>query len=308
MYKNNVLQSCEERKRIYAIFDSGVCANPIEEIVSILRLISPKAPIETVLRLHRDVSALFHGNISGFKANNNRYHDLRHTYAVVVATVRLMHGCAVEGTSWSSSALLHSVISAYFHDTGLLLRSIEKASSGAVFTSQHEKRSVEIIDDYLKLYPVAGVNRADYTNIIYATSMELDFNGLAFSTNELRGVAQVVASADILAQMADRYYIEQLPHLYQERRTGGLISHTSPFELMKDTARFYHDVIEQRLDVTFGGISDSMRSHFRERWQLDRDLYRENIQANIDYLKLIVARCENAPQTVFNYLQRRPPR
>ena len=37
-----------------------------------------------------------------------------------------------------------------------------------------------------------------------------------------------------------------------------------------------------------------MRTYFKDRWNMDRDLYEEAISKNIDYLKSLIVLCEES--------------
>lgn len=103
----------------------------------------------------------------------------------------------------------------------------------------------------------------------------------AFLTEKIRLAGQVVGSADLLAQMADRYYQECLPLLFHEQKEGDAHQHDSPLELMQRTAQFYHTTINERLRVVFADISQAMRVHFQERWNIKRDLYSDYISGKM---------------------------
>ena len=118
---------------------------------------------------------------------------------------------------------------------------------------------------------------------------------------------QVVGSADILAQMADRYYLEALPILYKELKAGGSKQYKSTLDLMEHTSNFYHNVVLKRLTHTFSNTSQAMRVHFRERHMLDRNVYIENIDKNMNYLKMIMEKCGNEISCIETYLRRTPP-
>jgi hypothetical protein len=49
-----------------------------------------------------------------------------------------------------------------------------------------------------------------------------------------------------------------------------------------------------------------MRTHFRERWNLDENLYLNNIDNNMKYLDQILAEGEITLSKLFNYLKRSP--
>ena len=119
-------------------------------------------------------------------------------------------------------------------------------------------------------------------------------------------VGQVVGSADILAQMADRYYLECLPRLFHEQHTGGVSRHTSALELMRATHSFYHEVVLPRLNITFSRIATAMQTHFRLRHNIDRNLYFDSIERNIGYLESVIDKCADL-DCFDQYLKRKPP-
>ena len=302
------LSDPENHIQQFKLFDSGISSNPLDEIIQLLQLIAPSADKKLIVTTHRDITDIFSGYYPGYKENKNKYHNLRHTFAVALATIRIFHGLMVQGQSVSSRTILKGMLSAYFHDTGLLLRSFDTAENGAEYTRDHETRSINALANYLKSCKLDDEIRIDCSSIIRSTNIELDFQSIQFDSPEVKLVGQIVGTADILAQMADRYYLEQLPHLYQERRDGGVLDHFSAFELMKETASFYNNVIIERLETVLGDVAQAMRAHFKQRWNLDRNLYKENIKSNIDYLQKVVNKCHTHPENIYLYLQRRPPR
>jgi hypothetical protein len=69
---------------------------------------------------------------------------------------------------------------------------------------------------------------------------------------------------------------------------------------------FYHNTIIERLEKAFAKISDAMQVHFRDRWQINENLYYTNIAKNLDYLKTILDLCENRLECLETYLKRVP--
>ncbi len=308
MQESSTFPDPENNADLFRIFESGVSSDPLDEIIHLVHTLAPSINRSLLITIHWDIEGIFSGYDPEFRENRNKYHNLRHTYAVVLATLRLFHGLTAEGLEFSSTAVLKGLLSAYFHDTGLLLKVSDSAENGAAFTQCHEQRSIDALSRYLKTSHLDDGIQKDCSSIIQGTNIDFDFQAIQFSSAEIKLVAQIVATADILAQMADRYYIEQLPHLYQEHRDGGVFDHESVFELMKETTSFYHNVIKKRLETTLDNTARAMKAHFRERWNLDRDFYNENVTANINYLQMVVSKCQAHPKNIFIYLQRRPPR
>lgn len=301
------LPKSEIEIQLFNIFDSGVSTDPLEEIIFLAQETAVGVNRGLITTIHGDIRNIFNGTHPDFEENSNKYHNLRHTYSVVLATVRLFHGLSAQGCRFTGQTILNGIISAYFHDTGLLLRSVDSAENGAEYLLGHETRSIQVLKTYLESIGLDSSTIADSSSIIRCTNIELALDSIPFRSEEMRRAGQIVGTADIVAQMADRFYLEQLPHLYQEKKIGGLKEHESVFELMKETTDFYHDVIRKRLEISFDNVGQAMRHHFKTRWDLDMDLYGRNIERNVKYLQTIVEKCKHDPEKIWGYLQRQPP-
>lgn len=296
-----------DNQKLSNIFQSGKTEFPLDEILYLALEIQPKVNLELIVQVHDQIQRTFLGNDPKFKAANTEYHDLRHTCAVVLATMRILHGLTLDGYTFSPDSVEQAVVSAYYHDTGLLITSCDtKTHHGAIYTETHEQRSILFMEKFLKGY---GKN-VDFINscadIVACTSLRLIPDELSFPSDELELVACAVGSADILAQMADRCYLEQLPLLFKEKRVGGVNHYESVGELMLNTGDFYKEDVIKRLDGSFRGVHNVLVSHFRERWGIDKDLYRENIANNISYLKTILDSCNVELECIQSYLRRSP--
>jgi len=293
--------------QLASIFDTGETDNPLDEILTLVGATNPNADKEFIRQIHYHIKEIFAGESPGFQASSTKYHNLRHTQSVALATIRLIHGLMLDNHRFPPHIIEQCLLCAYFHDTGLLLQTSETADSGASYTRYHEARSIKFLNQYLDNRKSQINLRNDCATIIKFTNLRIDPNTLTPSTAEIKLSGQIVGSADILAQMANRYYLESLPLLYQEHLLGGVQEHSSELELMKKTADFYENVIEKRLQETFGNIAASMRTHFLNRWQIDQDLYRSNISKNIDYLNKVITRCKVEIKCLEKYLRRTPP-
>jgi len=290
----------------HRIFESGATSDPLDEILSLVEIANPSVDLDVIITFHNDVQDIFSGYYPGFRENGNKYHNLRHTYNVVLASARLFHGLSLEGYTFPNNLITKGILSSYFHDTGLLLRSFDTADTGAEFTQYHEARSISSLFKYLESYKFDDSTRLDCASMIRCTNLSLDINSIEFSSFETKIAGQVLGTADILAQMADRYYLEQLPFLFVEHRAGGLKQYESAFDLMKNTTTFYSKFITYRLKHILGNVVRVMRTHFQQRWDIDKNLYRENIENNIQYLENVLSECTDS-DSVYRYLRRRPP-
>lgn len=289
------------------MLETGYTEDPLDEILAILTLMSPDFKRASLLELHREIGLVFEGRHPDYRQSNTKYHNLDHTYSVVLATLRLFHGLYCDGWPVSRDTLTKALFSAYFHDCGLLLKNSEEAVTGATYTIGHEKRSMFFMADYLKEKNFSMPFITDCSLIIQCTNLSIDPDSLFFPSAEMQMASFAVGSADILAQMADRYYLERLPSLFQEHQEGGIANYNSVIELMQQTSAFYHDVVVDRLSRVFGNLTKYMQIHFRERWGVDKNLYLDNIKKNVKYIQLILKSC-NDMDSLKLYLRRLPPR
>ncbi len=289
------------------LFETGKSDDPLDEILFLASKISPNIDQDFLKQIHYDISSIFSGVYRGYKASNPLYHDLRHTHGVALATMRLFHGLTCDGHAIPPQLVQKGVISAYFHDSGLLLRDSDSAQSGAKFIQIHEDRSIQCLHDYLHDQGLTKDICHECATMIRFTNIELKMDLLEHASEFVKIGGKVLGSADILAQMADRYYLESLPLLFEEHKKGGLVQNKSASELISNTSKFYKNVIKIRLEETFDNVKKSMRTHFRERHNIDKDLYTEKIDNNIKYLEKILIACYKNIDCIQLHLRRTPP-
>lgn len=293
-------------QQLTKIFESGATSDPLDEILSLVILIQPSFNPCLLRQLHHDTARLFAGTYPGFRASNTQYHDLKHTYSVVLATARLLHGltCAGHGQDISIQVMEQALYSAYFHDTGLLTKTSDQALSGAIYFQNHEERSITVMTQYLESNNLSHALIQECAAVIKCTDLTLDPKDIAFPSPASKLAGCILGSADILAQMADRCYLERLPSLFQEHKDGGLNTYDSAIELIRDTTFFYHNTITERLEKTFTNTAQAMQAHFHKRWQINDNLYYTNIGNNLDYLKKILQTCEDKMECLEDFLKR----
>ena len=265
--------------------------NIIEEVKALLSSIDFKDH-NVVEEAFKDTIKLFKGRFRGYQACKTKYHDLNHTLAVFLATARLVHGAVINGRSISIDMIAIGLICALFHDAGLIQTEDDHEGTGAKFTLGHEERSIAFIKNYLGLNNLYESYFDDCAHIIGCTITALSPGDIPFRSKESELIGKIVGSADLLAQMADRLYLEKLLYLYEEFEEGKIPGFESEFDLLKKTGWFYRNVAQKRLDIDLGGVLELMRIHFKKRFGEDRDYYQENIQKNIKYLQDVILKYE----------------
>lgn len=293
--------------QIYSIYESGSTANPLDEITLLFQEICPKTSTDIIKKVHQDIIDLFTGSYPGFEISTNKYHNLRHTFSVALATIRLFHGLFHKNIRLAEEYVLQGLISAYFHDTGMIPQTGDTEEERLNYASHHEKRSIIVLKKYLSQNIYPQVKRNTCATIIKFTMLE-GKNAICSNIEEsVKLCGQVVGTADLLAQMADRYYLENLPLLFLEFQEKEMNNYSSAMELMSDTLEFHEKVIKKRLEDKLGDLAYAMKIHFTERWNLDRNLYLENIALNLDYLRIITEDCTLDLSCWKKYLRRNPP-
>lgn len=240
--------------------------------------------IEVLVRAYR-------GRYPGFLRCDTLYHDLRHALETGLTMARLLDAHARSLAPGSADHIdgghaLLGVLLALFHDVGLLRRETEAHLWGATFTPIHEERGVEFMRGYLSQTTLAPF--AERAELIMPTK-------LIFTMPESwrlpdRKLASMVAAADLLSQLADRFYLEKCWHfLFLEFSSFGFAGKPDSVypdreTLLAKTPEFYYKLVSPRLEKEFGGVDRLFDAYFPAG-----DPYQKAIQRNLSYLADILA-------------------
>lgn len=238
-----------------------------------------------------DVEKLFFGMYPGYKASNTKYHDFEHTCSVVLAQIRLIYGAMVEGQVYTEEEVVKGLLAALFHDVGLIQTDDDTLGTGAKYTVGHEERSIQFMRENLEGV-LSEDDIEDIADCIRCTILAMSPGKVAFRTEAMRKMGYYLGSADLLAQIADRYYLEKLMLLFEEFKEARLPGYATAFDLLLKTRNFYQGVARKRLDNDLEKVDRFMAPYFRKRWGVDRDLYIEAINRNLDYLDGILSGCK----------------
>lgn len=255
-----------------------------------------------------DAARLYRGDYPGYRACDTGYHDLQHVLDVTLATARLMDGYVrSDGADVVDERLFcFGIMSALFHDCGYIRRLEDTcAANGAEYTRTHVSRGGVFLQDYLE-----EVGMADFAP---AAAPTLHFTGYEIPIGAIRVdprfrlIGNLLGSADILAQMADRCYLEKCrDRLYPEFVWGGLARSVSPdgreelvyesgAHLIFKTPTFYQSA-RQRLDIELAGFGKYAEQHFGG----DNPYFAE-VEKNVSHAREI-AQCDDIAM-----LRRCPP-
>ncbi|MFK8017610.1 MAG: HD domain-containing protein, partial [Gammaproteobacteria bacterium] len=269
------------------------------EVRDIFRRVYPDASFDPVATAFTDFEHLFNGTMQGFVGCDTVYHDMQHSLDVTLAMARLLGGH--EKHENPRAQLGHrlmtvGVVAALFHDAGYIRRDNDDGShtNGAHFTKSHISRGATFLSDYM---PRIGL--AEFVDVaieaVHFTGYERSIDTLGLDAPKTRVLGKLLGTADLVAQMSDRCYLEKCrDRLFPEFVLGGLavaegqngsdeIQYESGEELLKKTPEFFRAVSQQRLDKEFG------RSYrYFKFWFEGSDPYSVAIHKNLSYLQEVL--------------------
>ncbi len=260
-----------------------------DEIVGIVGMVLPRFDFGPFMEACEDVVRLFRGGYPGFHHCNLAYHDLNHTMLVTLAMARLMHGAVVAGHQLTEGDFNLGLISALMHDTGYIQRCDDLEGTGAKYTLVHIDRSIDFVEEYYRNNPRFGDQQQFFRDILLCTGFSTKIGEIHFSDERVALLGKMMGTADLLGQIADRCYLEKLPHLYDEFVEGGITEFVSPLDLLEKT-KVFHLMTLKRFAGELGGVNRFARHHFQKRWGIDEDLYEKTIDATMVYLNDLVSR------------------
>jgi hypothetical protein len=257
-----------------------------------------------------DADRIYRGDMPGFHACDTAYHDIQHVLDVTLAMARLIDGYERSrvGTDPLGKDLFQlGVITALFHDVGYIRRDTDKrAQNGAEFTKVHVSRGAEFLKEYL---PRVGMpEMADIAaDLVHFTGYERPVKSIQVPGLTYRLLGNLLGSADIIAQMADRCYLEKCrDRLYPEFVTGGIATKQNPEgmvevifssgeDLLRKTPGFYAGATRRLKEDLDNGLA------YAENYFGGQNLYIEGAEKNMRFAELV------RDEQDFSLLKRSPP-
>jgi hypothetical protein len=272
------------------------------EVKAIRALMFPNQGCAALEKAFDDTVRIFEGRYPGYRACTTRYHDLKHATDTLLAMARLIHGASIAGNHFTSSQVAIGLICALMHDTGYIQAKDDTDGTGAKYVGSDTARSTKFLGAYLSSRGLTGPDFAHSGEILICASLEAEIAEFTFPSPAVKLLCKLLGTADLMGQMADRAYLEKLLLLYQEFREAGVSEYADELDLLRKTRDFYKRV-RIRLSRKLGGVCDYARHHFRERWSIDKNLYTEAIEGNLDYLAYVL---KNHARNYRSHLRRTP--
>ncbi|MGV3629260.1 MAG: hypothetical protein ACO1PN_16405 [Betaproteobacteria bacterium] len=267
------------RRSDFDITDRIRTTDPIEvsdHVFSLFKGLYPGGNSRPMQRAFEDLSRMYHGKHPDYHPCDTEYHDIQHVLDVTLAMARLLDGYQRDRKDHAplSPELFNvGIVTALFHDVGYLRRRNDhKHRFGAEYTLTHVSRGSKFLRTYL---PKIGLKRhaADASVLVHFTGYERDADTIRVDDPLLRRVGEILGTADIIAQMSDRCYLEKChDRLYPEFVLGGIarrrmpdgtikVVYKSGKDLLSKTPAFYQNAMK-RLDEKLHRAYRYAETHF----------------------------------------------
>jgi hypothetical protein len=258
-----------------------------------------------------DFDKLFTGRMPGYHAVDTIYHDRQHSLDMTLAAARMMVGYerTVEPRlRFGAERVTMGLVTSLLHDAGYIREyGDSEHRNGAEYTLYHVTRSARYLARYL---PQIGMESwvPIATRVVHFTGYEMKPAQIELLDPRDRKLGHLLGTADLIAQMADRCYLEKCrDRLYPEFVLGGIaaaqatdgslqVRYSSGVDLLRQTPQFVQETRVDRLDREFEHAYRYVEPLFGAK-----NPYLEAIDRNLKYLHRVL-RTERWPM-----LRRSPP-
>ncbi len=305
----------QDRRNDYDVTNTVQVSDPVSVRNAVYALFSdafPGASYDKIWLAFYDFERLFNGRFPGYRGCDTTYHDVQHTLDMTLALARLVAGYerSVEPKDRLGARRAQmAIITSLFHDSGYIRHEERDSnfSNGAEFTLYHVSRSADFLRRYL---PELGMSRdvAVSSMIVHFTGYELDLDKIELDDPRDIICGHLIGTADIVAQMADRCYLEKCrDRLYNEFVVGGIavenagpgeykVRYKSGLDLLRKTPVFYQQVLRDRLHRKF-----NRAYRYIEVLYDGQNPYIDSISINISHLVRVIESGD------WSLLRREPP-
>ena len=294
------------RRNDHDVADSIQTTDPAAVAAEVIRIGSglfANAPVPALERSFADAARMYRGEHREYLACDTEYHDIQHVLDVTLAMARLMDGYQRGGRNGhpplTRELYVVGVLAALFHDFGYLRRRHDKKHRyGAEYTLVHVSRGASFLRGYARELGFDERLASAAAMLVHFTGYERPVETIRLGDETLRRLGLMLGTADIIAQMSDRCYLEKCRNrLYPEFVLGRLGGFASADDLLAKTPRFYQGACA-RLDEKLGRCYDYAARHFG-----GPNLYLEEMRKNAEYAHSL-AQSSDARER----LRRQPPK
>jgi hypothetical protein len=291
----------QERRSDFDVTNTIRVSSVAKTCAAVRRLFEQQFPRESSDSLwiaFHDFENLYGGKVPEYHAVDTSFHDIQHTLDMTLALARLIAGheqSVSEADRLGPDRARFALVCALFHDAGYI-RHRERdrhAVNGAVFTTTHVTRSGEYLEQYL---PTIGLTEFIdvVSRVVHFTGYEVPLDEIELDDPRDAMAGHLLGTADLIAQMADRCYLEKCrDRLYPEfvlgevavntEATGSFAMYPTARDLLQKTIDFYQKSAFQRLHKSFNRAYRFVEAVFEG----NRNPYMMFIDRNLAFLETI---------------------
>jgi len=302
------------RRNDYDVTNSVQVSSTTAVSVAVRQLFAaawPGASFDRVAIAFQEFDKLFTGKMPGYHGVDTVYHDRQHSLDMTLAMARMMagyEGAAAPAERFGVERAVMALVVSLFHDAGYIRESDDRTHrNGAEFTLYHVARGARFIARFL---PTIGMEDwvPTATRVVHFTGYEIELDKLELPDPKDRKLGHLLGTADLIAQMADRCYLEKCrDRLYPEFVLGGIaaapgingalhVRYSSGLDLLRQTPEFVRATRVRRLEGEFNHAYRYLEPLFG-----GKNPYLEAIDRNLTFLDRVL-RTERWPM-----LRRNPP-
>jgi len=285
------------------------------EVVRIYQSLFQASAARSLKRAFADAARLYGGEDPEYCACDTEYHDIQHVLDVTLAMARLMDGYrrGLHGGEerLTKELFIVGALAALYHDIGYLRRRGDHLHRyGAEYTLIHVSRSATFLRRYVRTLGLPAEMAHLAATLVHFTGYERPAETIRLAGTLPRRLGQMLGTADIIAQMSDRCYLEKcrdrlypefvLGRMAGEGRSGiwaearTLPQFTSGDDLVHQTPGFYVGAT-RRLNLQLARSYDYAARHFK-----GSNPYLDEMEKNVRYAETFTREAEPL-------LRRRPP-
>ena len=260
----------QERRSEYDVTNTVDVSSPVavrNAVTELFTDIYPHAGIDPLWLAFHDFERMFTGADPDYHGVDTAYHDIQHSLDMTLAMARLIagHERSVEATDrLGAERATMGLVTSLFHDAGYLRHreNDRDQRNGAQFTLRHVSRSARFLGSYFSRVGLAPWSKIAQ-QIVHFTGYEINLDRLELEDPRDSAVGHLLGTADLIAQIADRCYLEKCrDRLFPEFVLGGIaieehggesqVRYRSGQDLLIKTLDFYQNSARYRLEKTFG--------------------------------------------------------
>ncbi len=259
----------------------------LDEAITVVACFSPEIEPLAIRSAFNQTVSFYQGKWENTRSCNTDYHNLKHITDCFLAMVRLIHGAMEKGLQFSPRQVHQGLVAALLHDAGYLQNREDAEGTGAKYTVNHVRRSMDFLLRHFAAFKLQESEIHACMAMIHCTDLNSDLASIPFPDKATERIGKMLATADLLAQMADRTYLEKLLFLFYELDEARVDNFDDELDLLHQSKTFFIRMAD-RFETQLSFSNRFMVHHFKARWKIDDDLYQRAIDRQRVYLTEIL--------------------